>query len=1213
MTLPKLIENKRILLSQTIRDIAKEFRHLSISTGYWDILGTKEILESLKNYESIRLLIGQEPLYNPYINNINIEKDFLFPDHFFKKDLEDEFNNIEIDSIRETAKQLTDLIQKGVLKVKVFRHPRLHAKAYIFGDYNSSYAIGIVGSSNFTSAGLTSNAELNAVESDFRVVSFKPVNETQEHGYLSWFDSFWNSEDAVDWSGDFQELIETSPVGGMTYGAYDVYIKTLMEVYPDELLPPAELSNKSKDVLYSFQNRNAGILVNKLNRMKLAILSDSVGLGKTITGGAVIKHYLDRAKGKANIQIIAPASLKQQWEDDLSSVLGLERIDGAFDIVSQQDTNAIQRIYDHYNKEWRKSKSIDLFVVDEAHNLRTRTGTRYETILKLFKQHPEAHILLLTATPINNSLMDIANLIQIASKGSMVSVNVAYKRPNESEVEMLDFFTALKRIQSAIRRAEKNGDNTEDILNQYKSTIHSGLRHYLVRSTRQGVEAEGGIIDKSGNKRAFPVSRVESIEYEYKKGVIDYSTKELESSILPVFESIKVRSLDLDFLSQLTQMTSHPLDFFKKLLEDKSFIGEYNSNLEDLNNNSIYMKKPVESLIANLLQVIFTLGFTPYRPLVYMNKFYSKSINEIRAFESLPDALPIQLTVHNILQITWLKRLESSPTALLISISNYKNRIRLFEKYLNRGYIISLNDASMLENYYNDGEDIEQAFIDFDNYLKDRENLLSDGQDPNVLKKMGVHRRKADESEFNLKQLRLDLEREIRILDVLSRILEYVSKPENDIKMNNLYQHIRKTLESNSFGKKVLVFSFFSDTIKHLENNFYKYFEDQNIFKEKSAFITGQSVKIEQQVRCFSPVSKKYKIAANEKELDYLFATDVLSEGQNLQDAAYLINYDLHWNPVRMIQRNGRINRLGSNFDKVMIGNMKPGEDLELYLNLVHRLENKIKTIRNTVGLDQGILDDRDINPIEFIEKYYEKGELPEVDDDLLAHTDEHILALRRFLGENLNNQKEILRVQSIPKGKWNYLPSESRKHSNTLALVKVNGETLNSHQSFEDLFFVEVSTKNEKYLASYLDYPKALDRIKADPSENHKIEDVINIDRSKVKSRASAEAKRQANNPESRYTLTPQYLNALGILVPYFSSEIDFKGVIETGVSTIDVQARLESVLRKVRSEHKNNGTIYASTLKEFEDIFNEIKDNVVEEKEVRGIEISLYYAGLI
>jgi superfamily II DNA/RNA helicase len=344
-----------------------------------------------------------------------------------------------------------------------------------------------------------------------------------------------------------------------------------------------------------------------------------------------------------------------------------------------------------------------------------------------------------------------------------------------------------------------------------------------------------------------------------------------------------------------------------------------------------------------------------------------------------------------------------------------------------------------------------------------------------------------------------------------------------------------------------------------------------------------------------------------------LFATDVLSEGQNLQDAAYLINYDLHWNPVRMIQRNGRINRLGSNFDKVMIGNMKPGEDLELYLNLVHRLENKIKTIRNTVGLDQGILDDRDINPIEFIEKYYEKGELPEVDDDLLAHTDEHILALRRFLGENLNNQKEILRVQSIPKGKWNYLPSESRKHSNTLALVKVNGETLNSHQSFEDLFFVEVSTKNEKYLASYLDYPKALDRIKADPSENHKIEDVINIDRSKVKSRASAEAKRQANNPESRYTLTPQYLNALGILVPYFSSEIDFKGVIETGVSTIDVQARLESVLRKVRSEHKNNGTIYASTLKEFEDIFNEIKDNVVEEKEVRGIEISLYYAGLI
>lgn len=1207
----KLIDNKKTSLAEIINEISKDYSHLSIATGYWDILGTRKILESLKDYESIRLLIGQEPLYNPYISHIKTKQDYQFPDEFIKRDLEDDFKDVNIKSIRETAKLLTDLIQKEVLKVKVFRHPRLHAKAYIFGNYNSNNSVGIVGSSNFTLAGLTSNAELNAVESDFRVVSFKPINDSQENGHLSWFDSFWNSEEAIDWTGDFEELIETSPVGNMTYGPYDVYIKTLMEVYPDELLPPAELNENSKDILFSFQNRNAGILINKLNRMKLAILSDSVGLGKTITAGAVIKHYLDRAGGKANIQIIAPASLKQQWEDDLSSVLGLEKIDGAFDIVSQQDTNAIERIYEHYNKEWRKSKNIDLFVVDEAHNLRTRTGTRYETILKLFKQHPDAHILLLTATPINNSIIDIANLIQIASKGSIVSVNVPYKRPNETEVEMLDFFTVLKRIQTTLRRAEKNGENTEEILSQYKSTIHSGLRHYLVRSTRQGVEAEGGIVDKSGSKRVFPVSTVESIEYEYEKIVIEHTHKKITDHIQSVFEGIETKSLNLDVLSQLTQLTSHPLDFYKKLVTDFKFIGSYNSRLEDLANSSIYMNNPSESLIQNLLQVIFTLGFTPYRPLVYMHKFYDKSITEISAFDILPDGLPMQLTVHNILQITWLKRLESSPSALLASIDNYKNRIRLFEKYLNKGYIISLNDASMLENYYNDGEDIEQAFTDYDNYLRNRENLLVEGQDPDVLKKAGVKRNKADVSDFNLKQLRIDLERENKIIDVLVSILEYVSKPEHDVKMRNLFDHIQRTLKTNTFGKKVLVFSFFSDTIKHLENNLYKLFEDQVEFKSKSAFITGQSQKIEQQVRCFSPESKKYIIAEGEKELNYMFATDVLSEGQNLQDSAYLVNYDLHWNPVRMIQRNGRINRLGSKFNQVLIGNMKPGKDLELYLNLVHRLENKIKTIRNTVGLDQGILDDKDINPIEFIEKYYEKGELPDLDDDLLAHTDEHILALRRFLGENSRNQEEIKRVKSIPKGKWNYLPSKSRNQNTSLALVKVNGKTLNTHHDFEDLFFVEVIRKNEQYIASYLDYPKALDRIKADPSENSKIEDLIEFERTKVKSRAIAEAKRQASNPETKYILTPQYINALGILIPYFSSDIDFKGIIETGVSSIDVQKKLETVLRKVRAEQKDNGTIYASTLKEFENIFNVISKNTAEEKEVDSVEISLYYAG--
>ena len=136
-------------------------------------------------------------------------------------------------------------------------------------------------------------------------------------------------------------------------------------------------------------------------------------------------------------------------------------------------------------------------------------------------------------------------------------------------------------------------------------------------------------------------------------------------------------------------------------------------------------------------------------------------------------------------------------------------------------------------------------------------------------------------------------------------------------------------------------------------------------FSKQAAFVSGNSKEVEKIAKRFSPVSKKYKLKKGEHELNYLFATDVLSEGQNLQDAGILVNYDLHWNPVRMIQRNGRINRLGSTYDEVLIANARPSDDLEAYLKLVRRLERKIDTINSTVGNDQSILGE-EANPIEF-------------------------------------------------------------------------------------------------------------------------------------------------------------------------------------------------------------------------------------------------------
>lgn len=1219
-TLPKLIDNMRVCLGDTLKTIMPNYKQLSIATGYWDLPGTAELIDLLKDYESIRLLIGQEPMSFRYQQQLKLnfdEPDALFPSKDFKADLEENGKGNNRDQLQKTVELLVELIKANKLEVKVYKKSTLHAKTYIFGTKDSNDSIAILGSSNFTKAGLFSNTELNTTEQDYRVVNFQPSNQTQENGYLSWFETLWSDPQCEEWTGEFRNVIQNSPVGNLTYGPYYSYIKTLMEVYPDEMLPPKELEKETSDVLYSFQNRNAGILINKLAKNGIAILADSVGLGKTVTAGAVIQHYLQQSDQKANILIIAPAALKQQWKDDLSNILGIDYLDGAYQIISEQDTNAINAVYDEYSKNWRRQKNIDLFVIDEAHNLRANSGTRHDAILNLLQQHPQSHILLLTATPINNSLMDIANIIQLASKGRMTSVNVSYQRPDGS-TEHIDFFEALKRIQSAIRKAEKTGDDIQALLDKMKPTIHDGLMHYLVRSTRQGVEAEGGIIDKkTGVHRYFPKSQVTSINYKYGDKITDFVFNKIKTHIYDCFEGIDPTTLNLQLMAEFTQQTCHPLDFLNEgLVDPEKLHDRFDVDESIWEKEPLFLNDSVKNLVPNILQIIFTFGFTPYRPDVYKHDYYGKSMKEIAELKEIPFEERIQFTAHNVLQVTWLKRMESSAAALMYSVKNYEKRLAMFEKYLHKGYIVSLADASLLESDYGDGEDIDQAFADYDEYLKAKEEIIEKGGNPDILKKNGVEKVPADPKIYNIKQIELDLSREKKLISLLQEILTEAIKPENDTKAQHLHDEIKSTLAEGKYGKKVLVFSFFADTINYLKDNADQLFGDLcPDFLDHAGFISGQNSQVDKVVGLFSPHSKHHEFKPGETEINFLFSTDVLSEGQNLQDAGYLINYDLHWNPVRMIQRNGRINRLGSTYQEVKISNMKPMDELEMYLNLVHRLERKISTIRNTVGLDQGVLSAYDVNPIEFIEKYYNTGALPSDEDDLLASAGKHIVNFRKFLAENQPGSPIFEEVKDMPVGKWNYLPAVSKFSDKAIALIKVDGETSRSKQQFSNIFFVKMSKGDYGFdVATYIDSTTALDYIEAEPEDNERKIDRISLDRNKTRKTALAEAKRQAQNPDVAYQLKPAQLQALQLVASYLQKDdapkVDLQGIIQRGVQTIDVRKELESVLRQINNDAKKTGSLTASTIQKFVMVFAKIKQTESEDKLVTNTEGVLYYA---
>ena len=585
MNLPKLIDNKRKTFSDILREVAKEHKHLSIAVGFWDLPGTAEIIEQIKDYESVRLLIGKEPLssrFQKYLKN-----DDEFPDTDIKEDLQEsgqDYKEKHADEYRKTGALISKMIEEKRLEVKIFRKPFMHAKVFIFGNFNSAHPIGFIGSSNFTKKGLTAvesggNIELNTPESTPHIVKY-PTSQKQEYGHLSWFEDMWNDADAIEWTSIFRDIVESSPFGDKTFGPYDVYIKTLMEVFPDELVPPEEIDKSIKDVLYSFQRRNAGILINKLEKIGLAMLSDSVGLGKTITAGAVIKHYLN--KGETRLIVIAPAALKQQWSNELSEKIELIP-DQHFKIISQQDLGAINDLIEFNSQPWMKNNPVNLFVIDEAHNLRHSGGERYRLILKLLQQSEQSKVLLLTATPLNNSLMDLVHQIRLAAKGNLKSsVNVFYKEQSR------DFFEVLEMIQRDIKKHNREGKEYDYEL--VKKTIHQGLINYLVRLTRQGVETEGGILDAEGKKKAFPKSRVFSIKYDYSEEVKNFVFEGIEKK-LNVFEGIDPRVLNLEFLSEFTQITSHPLDIIKQISKDPDFIERY-FGLDQEKIKKLKMKKP---------------------------------------------------------------------------------------------------------------------------------------------------------------------------------------------------------------------------------------------------------------------------------------------------------------------------------------------------------------------------------------------------------------------------------------------------------------------------------------------------------------------------------------------------------------------------------------------------------------------------------------------
>ena len=401
---------------------------------------------------------------------------------------------------------------------------------------------------------------------------------------------------------------------------------------------------------------------------------------------------------------------------------------------------------------------------------------------------------------------------------------------------------------------------------------------------------------------------------------------------------LKKLNKDFDFFKLLDSVTIARSRKHIEKYYDMNKIGKFPTRLKPISKSTEITNLPNFYSMEEIYNMLSRLNMSIYTPFDYILP------NKISLYEEIYDTkvkggnvtlrqADREKSLQKLMRINLLKRLESSVDSFRITLNKILYLINETIKSINdfeRNGVESSVDDINLENYDED-EDIEELL----------ENNASIGGKIKINLK--------DMNTIGWKQ---DLVNDQQIFTNLSNEFSKI-KPENDLKLIELINTIRNKIDNpiNGNNKKVIIFSAFADTANYLYENIYRVLKLE--YNLDTALITGSgtnkctldiSKDYNNLLMYFSPISKNRDIltGCTDKEIDVLIATDCISEGQNLQDCDYLINYDIHWNPVRIIQRFGRIDRIGSKNKVIQLVNFWPNMNLDDYINLKNRVESRM-------------------------------------------------------------------------------------------------------------------------------------------------------------------------------------------------------------------------------------------------------------------------------
>ncbi len=428
--------------------------------------------------------------------------------------------------------------------------------------------------------------------------------------------------------------------------------------------------------------------------------------------------------------------------------------------------------------------------------------------------------------------------------------------------------------------------------------------------------------------------------------------------------------------------------------------------------------------------------------------------------------------IRRLMAINLMKRLESSVYAFELTLTRIK---QLIEDTISK--IDNFNANSTQELIFDDITDADE--YDYD--------------DQNSNDFFGVGKKvQIDLADMDRESWRRQLEKDGEILELLTLMVSDIT-PEHDSKLQELFQVLKNKIENpiNPNNKKVIIFTAFSDTAVYLYDNVSKYMKTN--YDIDTAVITGTvdgrstipklRCDLNTVLTCFSPISKDRDLFENlpKADIDVLIATDCISEGQNLQDCDYLINYDIHWNPVRIIQRFGRIDRIGSQNKDIQLVNFWPDITLDEYINLKSKVETRMKIVDMTATGDDNILSDEEKNDLEYRKTQLERLQKEVVDiEDMTSGISIMDLGLNEFRLDLLDYVKAHPDIEKTPMGLHAVAQKADEISEGVIYVLKNRTQSVNiDHKNRLHPFYMVYIGTDGQIICDHLSPKEMLDKMR--------------------------------------------------------------------------------------------------------------------------------------